>query len=118
MPTMPRLLRRWTWIAGAAVLVVLLWLVASAVLGPRVPTVTAERQALVQRVIANGRVWVPARVQLGTMAAGVVAGLCKQEHEAPGKAEEYAGHSDRARRITRVDRQIVRKSSSGSCGPI
>ncbi len=48
---------------------------ARALVGPNVPVVRAERRPLVQKIVANGRVNVPVRVQLGTQAGGVLARL-------------------------------------------
>ncbi len=50
-----------------------------ALLGERVPALRVVRGPLVQRVIANGRVWVPARLLLGVNAAGTVARLAVDE---------------------------------------
>lgn len=59
-------------IIGIAVLVVAA-LGARALGGPRVEVTRAERRPLVQKIVANGRVDVPVRVQLGAQAGGVVA---------------------------------------------
>jgi lipoprotein-releasing system permease protein len=48
---------------------------ARVLVGPGVPVVLAERRPLVQKIVANGRVNVPVRVQLGTQAGGVLARL-------------------------------------------
>ncbi|HQR30868.1 MAG TPA: biotin/lipoyl-binding protein, partial [Anaeromyxobacteraceae bacterium] len=72
----PSLLRRWRWriLAGAAALALAAFL-AAAWMGPRVPTWTAERRELVQRVVASGRVLAPARIQAGSVAVGRVVRL-------------------------------------------
>jgi len=104
------------------VVIVLLALRAGwdAALGPRVPVVPARRQALVQRVIANGRVWVPARVQLGTPAGGVVARLLVDEgtRVAAGdtllelaNGEQRAAAAEAAARLQRV-RDLERRASA------
>lgn len=49
------------------------WAVWRLLSGPIVPVTAVVRRPLVQRVVANGRVQAPARLQLGTMAGGVVA---------------------------------------------
>jgi HlyD family secretion protein len=48
---------------------------ARSLAGTRVDVVRAERRPLVQKIVANGRVNVPVRVQLGTQASGVLARL-------------------------------------------
>jgi HlyD family secretion protein len=44
-----------------------------ALIGPRVAVARVERRPLVQKIVANGRVDVPVRVQLGCQAAGAVS---------------------------------------------
>lgn len=44
-----------------------------ALIGPRVAVVQVERRPLVQTIVANGRVEVPVRVQLGCQVAGAVS---------------------------------------------
>lgn len=61
-------------IIGVAVLVAA-GLGARSIAGTRVAVVRAERRPLVQKIVANGRVNVPVRVQLGTQAGGVLARL-------------------------------------------
>ena len=61
-------------IIGIAVLAAVA-LGAGSLAGPRVAVVRAERRPLVQKVVANGRVNVPVRVQLGMPAGGVLARL-------------------------------------------
>lgn len=61
-------------IIGVAVLVAA-GLGARTLAGTRVAVVRAERRPLVQKIVANGRVNVPVRVQLGTQAGGVLARL-------------------------------------------
>ena len=50
-------------------------LAAKGLAGQRVTVVRAEQRPLVQKVVANGRVNVPVRVQLGVQAGGVLARL-------------------------------------------
>jgi len=47
--------------------------------GPKVKVVSAARRNLVQRVVATGRVEPPARVNLGTLVAGVAARVGAEE---------------------------------------
>lgn len=73
MTTAPSRYRRTrTWIIIGVVLAVMVGLGARALSGPRVTVVRATRQPLVQQIVANGRVDVPVRVQLGTQVGGVV----------------------------------------------
>lgn len=60
-------------VAGAAAIV------PGMVLGPKVKVVATVRGNLVQRVVATGRVEPPARVNLGTLAAGVALQVGPQE---------------------------------------
>jgi HlyD family secretion protein len=55
------------------VLLALLAIGVRAKMGPKVAVTRAERRPLVQKIVANGRVDVPVRVQLGAQAGGVVA---------------------------------------------
>jgi HlyD family secretion protein len=58
-----------------AVLLVAIAVGARALSGPRVALTPVERRPLVQKIVANGRVDVPVRVQLGTQIGGVVSRL-------------------------------------------
>lgn len=58
-----------------AVLLVAIAVGARALSGPRVALTRVERRPLVQKIVANGRVDVPVRVQLGAQAGGVVSRL-------------------------------------------
>lgn len=62
--------RRWIWILGGVAAALAVFLGGRAFLGPRVPVQVAERRALVQRVVASGRVLAPARIQIGSVIVG------------------------------------------------
>jgi HlyD family secretion protein len=62
--------RRWIWILGGVAAALAVFLGGRAFLGPRVPVRVAERRALVQRVVASGRVLAPARIQIGSVIVG------------------------------------------------
>ena len=65
--------RRWRWrILGGAAAILLAALALRAFLGPVAPAWTVERQELVQRVVASGRVLAPARIQVGSVVVGRV----------------------------------------------
>jgi len=64
--------RRWIWILGGVAAALAVFLGGRAFLGPRVPVRVAERRALVQRVVASGRVLAPARIQIGSVIVGRV----------------------------------------------
>ena len=64
-----------TWAVIGVVLLVLAVLGARALSGPRVAVARVERRPLVQKIVANGRVDVPVRVQLGVQVGGAVARL-------------------------------------------
>ncbi len=75
----PRIVVRRAWLlAGAAIALVLL-IAAVALRPPLVPAAAVERRPLVQRVVANGKVWVPSRIQLGVRIDGAVARLLTDE---------------------------------------
>ena len=63
---------------GIIVVVILLAMAAfgaRALIGPTVAVARVERRPLVQKIVANGRVDVPVRVQLGSQTGGVVSRL-------------------------------------------
>jgi HlyD family secretion protein len=62
--------RPWRWILLGGAVALGLFLGGRALLGPRVPVWVAQRQELVQRVVASGRVLAPARIQLGSVVVG------------------------------------------------
>ena len=67
------ILRRWRWrILGGLAVVLVAALALRAFLGPKVPVWLVERRALVQRVVASGRVLAPARIQVGSVVVGRV----------------------------------------------
>ncbi len=115
-----RAVRRGLWLPLAVIVLLAMWIGWGAARGPRVPVAAARRQPLVQRVIANGRVWVPARVQLGTPAGGVVARLLVDEGSrvATGDTllelandEQRATAAEAAARLQRV-RELERRASA------
>jgi HlyD family secretion protein len=67
-------------------LLLVLWIITQAALGPKTPVLRAERRPLVQKVVANGRVHVPIRIRLGTQVGGVVGHIQvdKGDHVRPG----------------------------------
>lgn len=73
---------RWRLIAGAAVLGIVGYFAISVVLGPVVAALPVVRGALVQSVVATGRVETPHRVNIASQIAGLVAEIPVQEGQA------------------------------------
>lgn len=73
------------WIGAFVVLVapLVIWLWMR---GPKVTTAPAIRKDIEQHVVASGRVWVPARVQISTQTSGLVltVGAVEGQHVAKG----------------------------------
>jgi len=68
--------KRSPWVIAAGLFALALVLMGiRAAMGPRVEVALVQRRPLVQKIVANGRVDVPVRVQLGAQVGGVVARL-------------------------------------------
>ncbi|MFO0754929.1 MAG: efflux RND transporter periplasmic adaptor subunit [Byssovorax sp.] len=75
-----KVLRRpWLWVLAALLIAALgLW-ARQRVLGPTVVVAPAARRAIVQKIVASGRVLPPARVNVGTLVSGVIAAVEARE---------------------------------------
>jgi HlyD family secretion protein len=117
--------RRIGWPGRAAVAALALlpvWITFLIVSGPKVSVHRVERRPLVQRVVANGRVYVPVRAQLGTMIGGVVADVLVDEgskvHTGDlllqlDDSEAKAGVAQAAARVEQL-REVERRTTAES----
>ncbi len=90
----------------AAAVLILLWLVPKIFLGTKAPVVRAERRTLAQKVVANGRVYVPVRAQLRLRG---VTDILLADYAATLPVVFATTHSQRSVASTR---QCRRKSSN------
>jgi len=70
------------WIVLGLLAVLLVFIAVRMLLGKPVSTLTARRGALIETVVATGRVITPARLALGTQMAGTLAEVRVKEGDA------------------------------------
>lgn len=109
----PAWLRWWPWVAGLLALLVLLTLLVRWWRGPAVAMVAVQRQAIVESVVATGRLQATARIEVGAELAGTVARVHVREGQEVQSGQELITLSDGEARFALAQAQAAVLEAAG-----